>query len=56
MLGNEALQIGEAPAFASPAEELFTTAPARVINKQDKNFEPAWDALTSGSTAQLPLT
>ncbi|MEU4884555.1 hypothetical protein AB0G19_29450 [Streptomyces althioticus] len=38
------------------AEELFTTAPARVINKQDKNFEPAWDALTSGSTAQLPLT
>lgn len=38
------------------AEELFTTAPARVINKQDKNFEPAWDALASGSTAQLPLT
>ncbi|MEU6610301.1 hypothetical protein ABZ922_35535 [Streptomyces shenzhenensis] len=38
------------------AEELFTTAPARVINKQDKNFEPAWDALISGSTTQLPLT
>ncbi|MBL1110498.1 hypothetical protein JK361_39160 [Streptomyces sp. 5-8] len=38
------------------AEELFTTAPARVINKQDENFEPAWDALISGSAAQLPLT
>jgi hypothetical protein len=38
------------------AEELFATAPARVIDKQDKNFEPEWHALTSGSTAQLPLT
>lgn len=37
------------------AEELFATAPARVIDKQDKNFEPEWDALISGSTAQLPL-
>jgi hypothetical protein len=37
------------------AEELFATAPARVIDKQDKNFEPAWDALVSGSTTQLPL-
>ncbi|MFE0855025.1 hypothetical protein [Streptomyces mutabilis] len=37
------------------AEELFATAPARVIDKQDKNFEPLWHALTSGSTAQLPL-
>lgn len=37
------------------AEELFTTAPARVINKQDKNFEPEWDALISGATTQLPL-
>ncbi|NUK21656.1 hypothetical protein [Streptomyces lunaelactis] len=38
------------------AEELFVTAPARVIDKQDKNFEPQWDALVSGRTAQLPLT
>jgi hypothetical protein len=37
------------------AEELFATAPARVINKQDKNFEEEWDALISGSAAQLPL-
>ncbi|MFG3133647.1 hypothetical protein ACGFZU_38875 [Streptomyces tendae] len=37
------------------AEELFATAPARVINKQDKNFEQLWDALISGSAAQLPL-
>ncbi|MET7685171.1 hypothetical protein [Streptomyces sp. NPDC005423] len=37
------------------AEELFTTAPARVINKQDKSFELSWDALVSGSAAQLPL-
>ncbi len=37
------------------AEELFATAPARVINKQDKNFEQHWDALVSGSAAQLPL-
>ncbi|MET9566385.1 hypothetical protein [Streptomyces tauricus] len=36
------------------AEELFATAPARVINKQDKNFERYWDAVT-GSAAQLPL-
>ncbi|MEU6511032.1 hypothetical protein [Streptomyces sp. NPDC046942] len=37
------------------AEELFATAPARVINKQDKGFERAWDALLRGSSAQLPL-
>ncbi|MET9462237.1 hypothetical protein ABZY05_45770 [Streptomyces canus] len=37
------------------AEELFATAPARVINKQDKNFEKSWDALLSGTAAQLPL-
>lgn len=37
------------------AEELFATAPTRVIDKQDQNFEQAWDALISGSTAQLPL-
>lgn len=37
------------------AEELFATAPARVINKQDKHFEQDWDALVSGSAAQLPL-
>ena len=37
------------------AEELFATAPARVINKQDQNFEQHWDALVSGSAAQLPL-
>lgn len=37
------------------AEELFATAPARVINKQDQNFEKYWDALVSGSAAQLPL-
>ncbi|MEU3734526.1 hypothetical protein AB0E81_34785 [Streptomyces sp. NPDC033538] len=38
------------------AEELFATAPARVIDKQDKNFEPQWHALTSSAAAQLPLT
>jgi hypothetical protein len=37
------------------AEELFATAPARVIDKQDQNFEQDWDALVSGSAAQLPL-
>ncbi|MEU9221996.1 hypothetical protein AB0D47_36345 [Streptomyces sp. NPDC048376] len=37
------------------AEELFATAPARVIDKQDANFEPQWHALTSSPTAQLPL-
>ncbi len=37
------------------AEELFTTAPARVINKQDDNFEEHWDGLVSGSAVQLPL-
>jgi hypothetical protein len=37
------------------AEELFATGPARVIDKQDKNFEPEWAALISGSTAQFPL-
>ncbi|MFF0698585.1 hypothetical protein ACFYU4_38895 [Streptomyces tendae] len=38
------------------AEELFATAPARVIDKQDNNFERHWDALVSGSAAQLPLS
>ncbi|MEU5281681.1 hypothetical protein AB0G87_35335 [Streptomyces asoensis] len=37
------------------AEELFATAPARVIDKQDKYFEREWDALISGPAAQLPL-
>ncbi|WP_307532292.1 hypothetical protein [Streptomyces umbrinus] len=53
---------GRAQAWARPraqgwpmAEELFATAPARVINKQDKNFEQKWHALTAGSAAQLPL-
>ncbi|MCX5251928.1 hypothetical protein OG895_43560 [Streptomyces sp. NBC_00201] len=55
-------QYGRARSWTRPrtkawpmAEELFATAPARVINKQDPNFEPAWNALISGSTAQLPL-
>jgi len=26
-----------------------------VIDKRDKNFEQEWDALLSGSAAQLPL-
>ncbi|MFD9791327.1 hypothetical protein ACFWXK_10280 [Streptomyces sp. NPDC059070] len=37
------------------AEELFATAPARVIDKQDKGFEQEWHALLSGSTRQPPL-
>ncbi|WP_217137265.1 hypothetical protein [Streptomyces sp. AC558_RSS880] len=37
------------------AEELFVTAPARVIDKQDKCFEREWRALLSGSAARLPL-
>jgi hypothetical protein len=37
------------------AEELFVTAPARVIDKQDKHFEREWRALLSGSAARLPL-
>ncbi|MFJ2007819.1 hypothetical protein [Streptomyces chartreusis] len=37
------------------AEELFATAPARVIDKQDNDFEEHWDALVSGPAAQLPL-
>ncbi|MGW7261609.1 hypothetical protein [Streptomyces sp. NPDC054834] len=37
------------------AEELFATAPARVINKQDEALEEEWDALLSGAAAQLPL-
>ncbi|MFJ9662932.1 hypothetical protein ACIRPR_33895 [Streptomyces griseoflavus] len=37
------------------AEELFATAPARVIDKQDKHFEREWHALLSGSTTRLPL-
>ncbi|WP_247704225.1 hypothetical protein [Streptomyces sp. RK76] len=53
---------GRARAWLSPrgtarpmAEELFAAAPARVIDKQDDNFEPHWRALTSSPTAQLPL-
>lgn len=38
------------------AEELFATAPARVIDKQDKNFEKEWQAHLLGSATQLPLT
>ncbi|MFD9654875.1 hypothetical protein [Streptomyces mirabilis] len=38
------------------AEELLTTAPARVIDKQDKSFEMEWHALISGASSQLPLT
>ncbi|MFC8372780.1 hypothetical protein ACFUIT_33285 [Streptomyces sp. NPDC057239] len=37
------------------AGELFATAPARVIDKQDKHFEREWRALLSGSAARLPL-
>jgi 3'-phosphoadenosine 5'-phosphosulfate sulfotransferase (PAPS reductase)/FAD synthetase len=37
------------------AEELFTTAPAHVIDKQDDSFEYEWHALLSDATAQLPL-
>ncbi|MEV6533745.1 hypothetical protein AB0M86_29805 [Streptomyces sp. NPDC051639] len=37
------------------AEELFTTAPARVIDKQDKNFEKEWRAHLADASAQLPL-
>ncbi|MFE9559079.1 hypothetical protein ACFYMW_39060 [Streptomyces sp. NPDC006692] len=38
------------------AEDLFATAPARVIDKQDKGFEKEWSALVAGPAAQLPLT
>ncbi|MER8226496.1 hypothetical protein ABTZ58_39665 [Streptomyces sp. NPDC094143] len=38
------------------AEELFVTAPARVINKQDDAFEREWHALLSGTATRLPLT
>ncbi|MFI6340741.1 hypothetical protein [Streptomyces sp. NPDC050535] len=55
-------QYGRARAWLRPrgaawpmAEELFTTAPARVIDKQDKNFEKEWRAHLAGATAQLPL-
>lgn len=37
------------------AKELSATAPARVIDKQDKHFEQHWEPLVSGSAAQLPL-
>lgn len=37
------------------AEDLFTTAPARVIDKQDQDFDKEWQALTSGADTQLPL-
>ncbi|MGW5136779.1 hypothetical protein [Streptomyces sp. NPDC004135] len=38
------------------AEELFVTAPARVIDKQDDAFEREWHALLSGTATPLPLT
>ncbi|MEV5358189.1 hypothetical protein [Streptomyces sp. NPDC052693] len=38
------------------AEELFVTAPARVIDKQDDAFEREWLALLSGTATRLPLT
>ncbi|MFJ8158510.1 hypothetical protein [Streptomyces sp. NPDC094468] len=38
------------------AEELFATAPARVINKQDAGFEAAWRTVTAGAGTQLPLS
>ncbi|MGC0212002.1 hypothetical protein [Streptomyces levis] len=38
------------------AEELFVTAPARVIDKQDDAFEREWHALLSGTPTPLPLT
>lgn len=38
------------------AEELFTTAPANVIDKADENFEPQWRDLVDGPPAvQLEL-
>lgn len=37
-------------------EQLFTTAPDRVIDKQDTNFEQERAAHRSDPTAQLPLT
>jgi hypothetical protein len=37
------------------AEELFATAPARVINKQDPSFEKEWQAHLFGTATQLPL-
>ncbi|MCX4462484.1 hypothetical protein OOK58_00150 [Streptomyces sp. NBC_01728] len=37
------------------AEELLTTAPARVVDKQDKSFDTEWRAHLAGATAQLPL-
>ncbi|USQ85895.1 hypothetical protein NFX46_20460 [Streptomyces phaeoluteigriseus] len=37
------------------AEELFVTAPARVIDKQEDTFEQEWHTLLSGSAARLPL-
>ncbi|MGW1193682.1 hypothetical protein [Streptomyces sp. NPDC002559] len=37
------------------AEELFATAPARVIDKQDRHFERDWAALKAGSASQPPL-
>jgi hypothetical protein len=56
-------EYGRARAWVRPrgtawpmAEELFATAPARVIDKQDKNFGTEWHALTSSAAAQLPLT
>ncbi|MFF8717547.1 hypothetical protein ACF07T_40045 [Streptomyces sp. NPDC015184] len=56
------LAYGRARAWVRPrgetrpmAEELFATAPARVLDKQDRHFERAWAALTAGPAPQLPL-
>ncbi|MFI6055956.1 hypothetical protein ACIBCO_38520 [Streptomyces violascens] len=53
---------GRAQAWSRPrgtgwpmAEELFATAPARVIDKQDKGFETQWTALLTGTATQLSL-
>ncbi len=53
---------GRARAWARPrgaawpmAEDLFATAPARVIDKQETGFERAWNALLAGAADQLPL-
>ncbi|MFF2515562.1 hypothetical protein [Streptomyces sp. NPDC058086] len=52
---------GPVPGFAPRraawpmAEDLFTTAPARVVDKQDRNFDTEWRARLAGATAQLPF-
>ncbi|MFI9040930.1 hypothetical protein [Streptomyces sp. NPDC053726] len=37
------------------AEELFVTAPAHVVDKQDQHFERDWAALMPGCPSQPPL-